>query len=101
MVALDNPHPRAGVDHTRGDASSGHSHSFLLMHFSNQVVEILTIEAMYHEFITAQKRDIEAIKREENLVLPENFDYRHVSLSPVASIPAVYLSIFSPLSLTH
>ncbi|EKX41049.1 hypothetical protein GUITHDRAFT_158239 [Guillardia theta CCMP2712] len=54
--------------------------SFFLAHaLSNQVVEILTIEAMYHEFITAQKRDIEAIKREENLVLPENFDYRHVN----------------------
>lgn len=67
-------------------------------------MEILTIEAMYHEFITAQKRDIEAIKREENLVLPENFDYRHVLLSPVAcrpSIPAVYVTICSPLSLTH
>ena len=44
-----------------------------------QVVEQLEIEAIYSGYLERQEAEIRAFKREETLMIPENFDYRSMS----------------------
>jgi tRNA uridine 5-carboxymethylaminomethyl modification enzyme len=45
---------------------------------SDEVQEILGVEGVYQEFIRMQEKEIEVLKREESLPLPEPYDYIQV-----------------------
>ena len=45
---------------------------------SDEVQEVLGVEGVYQEFIRMQEKEIEVLKREESLPLPEPYDYIQV-----------------------
>lgn len=48
-----------------------------------KVAELLSIEAMYDSYIERQKRDVDALRKDENIAIPQEFDF--LSLSGLSS----------------
>ncbi|MFZ8865163.1 MAG: tRNA uridine-5-carboxymethylaminomethyl(34) synthesis enzyme MnmG [Rickettsiales bacterium] len=49
-----------------------------LADFRAEIIEQLAIKAKYHDYIAIQDKDIELFKRDENIKIPDNFDYNQI-----------------------
>ena len=49
-----------------------------LADFRPEIIEQLAIKAKYHDYIAIQDKDIELFKRDENIKIPDNFDYNQI-----------------------
>ena len=47
--------------------------------FTKEIDDQIEINAHYKGYLTRQNADILAFKRDENLVIPDNFNYSHLS----------------------
>lgn len=45
---------------------------------NNDIIEEISIEATYNPYIERQKRDIEMLKKDRDVVIPDDFDYDNV-----------------------
>jgi len=50
-----------------------------LQKINTNIKQQITIQALYDPYLERQKQDIELFKKEENMIIPKNFDYKKVN----------------------